>query len=586
MEHIREFKDEDYQIRLDLRQQVLGLDILEEEAWSAPETRILPTLPMHSCANFVSAGALAMKAKQFDDGLYAAVDLAAQNGAGIYPGKVFLLTTLAQSLMESATAGGAEALALILGACDLGGLRTLVPQAPNEEVEREVKQGVEGFLQEQLCSKPVGFYTWSQDLECLFRQDRMLQRPLQAKTSVAILAGVLNANNRMRDAYTVYLDLASRLTNPPAKPDLRQFLDRANEDRMQDSVGGVCFFPPSRAHETDLIKKVYGDRLIPDGVNLMDELIAHIRSGKLRLAPSDKSGWYDYQLWSIEPLAIPKKMPEEKRLVLEKRYTEHLLELFKGIYALTRETHVKQLESPATCALTRPRKRIHIPPELSAEPLPTFYLRRAMTYRFVHRVLVETFGADALHRLHRLTPTGHSKLSLAQEFKEMEALFYGAYATVSAQLGLTPDSSVEAGSGDGPEADAARFIQWAGNPQGDQDLNQDARMMVPVLFDIERGKTKVWLMLGWRTKPLRIHFDTPPRVIAVEAAHTAHRGPGLFSRILGKVRQPEVVFTETYRDLACPVFAEAYVDRILNRDEFQRHCDTFKTESLILENLI
>ena len=46
---------------------------------------------------FVSASVLAQKAKQFDDGLYAAVDLAAQSGAGKFPGKAEMLGRLARA---------------------------------------------------------------------------------------------------------------------------------------------------------------------------------------------------------------------------------------------------------------------------------------------------------------------------------------------------------------------------------------------------------------------------------------------------------------------------------------------------------
>jgi hypothetical protein len=36
---------------------------------------------------------------------------------------------------------------------------------------------------------------------------------------------------------------------------------------------------------------------------------------------------------------------------------------------------------------------------------------------------------------------------------------------------------------------------------------------------------------------------------------------------------------------ASPVTAEVYVERILNREEFRGHCDTYKTLSAIVENL-
>ena len=56
-----------------------------------------PTLA--ATGGFVSASVLAQKAKQFDDGLYAAVEEAAQNGAGRFAGESgCLLARLARAL--------------------------------------------------------------------------------------------------------------------------------------------------------------------------------------------------------------------------------------------------------------------------------------------------------------------------------------------------------------------------------------------------------------------------------------------------------------------------------------------------------
>jgi hypothetical protein len=582
MEHLKEFTNQGYRIQLDLSRQVLGLDIPEEK-WSAEESPLRPTLPRRWPAGFVSAAALAMKAKQFDDGLYAATELAAQNGAGRYPGKMFLLKTLARSLGEATSADATEALAVLFGACGLGGLNTAVPQS----TEAAVEETVAAFLRDELRSKPIGFYTWTRDLETIFRQDRLLQSPLRGEAGIKALVHALIADDQLRSTYVNHLNLIARLTNPFAEPDLRPLLAAAEKDRQQARPNEIFFFPPSRAHETDLIMKLFRDNWIPDGFNLMDELIGRIRSGALQLQPTEQSGWYDYQIWSIEPLAIPERTLEAKRLRIDERYREHLLDLFKGIYALTRETHVKQLDLPKPgCPAPRVEPvKIYIRPELSAEPLATFYLRRALSYRFVRHVIAETFGPDTIGRLHRLRPTDPGKLNLAEELDEMESLFYGAHATVSRQLGLAADSTAEVGSGKGPEADAERFKKWASNLEGDEDLGQDARMMVPVFYDRGRRKTKVWLFLGWTSKYLRIYFDTPPRVVHLEEPGAAPAVTGLLGRLFGKRGQPEIVFTEAYTELACPVTAEVYVEKILNRDEFRRHCDTYKTQSAILANL-
>jgi putative hemolysin len=76
----------------------------------------------------------------------------------------------------------------------------------------------------------------------------------------------------------------------------------------------------------------------------------------------------------------------------------------------------------------------------------------------------------------------------------------------------------------------------------------------------------VWAILGWATRQLGVHFATPPRaeVLAGRAA---------------------VRFRATSREVAYPVFAEAYVTRLLDRDEFRAHCDHYKTRERILAHL-
>jgi hypothetical protein len=47
----------------------------------------------------------------------------------------------------------------------------------------------------------------------------------------------------------------------------------------------------------------------------------------------------------------------------------------------------------------------------------------------------------------------------------------------------------------------------------------------------------------------------------------------------------DILPREALYSLAYPITAEAYVKKLLNRDEFQAHCDRHKTASAILENL-
>src|SRR5437867_2829472 len=86
---VREIEREGYRVRLDLSQQILQLSVPEDfvrqlEDGTREET-IHPTLRgvrggfagfvSGSVSGFIPAGVLVQKAKQFDDGLYAAVEL-------------------------------------------------------------------------------------------------------------------------------------------------------------------------------------------------------------------------------------------------------------------------------------------------------------------------------------------------------------------------------------------------------------------------------------------------------------------------------------------------------------------------------
>ena len=70
-------------------------------------------------------------------------------------------------------------------------------------------------------------------------------------------------------------------------------------------AGHYALFPPSRAPETDLVKRLYGDRSIPASFCLIDEVIARVRDGRLELQPSKSDGWYLRELFAFEALLHP-----------------------------------------------------------------------------------------------------------------------------------------------------------------------------------------------------------------------------------------------------------------------------------------
>ncbi len=576
--------EQDVKVTLDLTTQVLAFDVPEDkeirddrDEGGVEEAKIYPTISALSRWNdFASTAVWVQKAKQFDDGLYAAVELLAQNGAESFIGKQKILTNVLDHLENSSRgktqrdAESRESMGLIAAALILSG------RAPNlstpiytaaDEIRRE-------FLDNEMRSKPIGFYTWTPELEGIFQQDRLLQTnlmPEQADYSPAVLkeAGqkiqLLSAavtDSPASEPYRRYINLIQKLTNP-FPPEYRDFT------RIGDihSNRKYCFFPPSRSHEGELIKTLFGtERPIPEGFSLVDTLIDAIADERISLSPTAESGWYDYQVHALEPLVIPDRMPEAEHTFLSGRYKQELTDLFKAAIALTRETHVKQIEIPL-CGAMPPPIVVDIYPEISLEPTAEYFLRRAKSYTFIKKVLEDMFTAEVLKHQRRITPLGESDRPLWEELADMESLFYGAYGIISHQLGMVPQEI----AGRNPQEDMNRAAKWITSFHKDPDIGADSRMMVPLFYDIERGQVKVWVFLGYTSKPLEISFHREPKARVTNLA--------------GKRTRAELKYHRIRQTMITPISAELYVNRLLNRREMQRLCQQCRTRSRILEAL-
>ncbi len=541
-------------VERDLTRQKLELDI-PADSQHRP-FRLAPSLAdLRGEPKFVSAAALMHKAKRFDDGLYAAVELAALHGGGNRPAKTAWLARLRDVLEESPAATALYAAARVLDPV------TPVPAVLADAVDRRVSS----FLADERRSKPLSFYAWTEDLVGVFRHDRLLQAELSA-AELAPLVDALHAHSALRAEYERYLGLIERLTNPLVDDGLRSLL-RALDEGTQPLRDKGRLFPPSAAHETELGKRLYGDAPIPAEFDLMAELIARVRARDLDLEPTTVSGWYDHQVWSLEPLVVPEGTAEAARLRFADEYRSHLEDLFRAAWAMARETHVKQLEIPDLGAaprlgFLRTKPKLVVCPELTCEPLPTHYRRRADAYRFVRQVVEDCFGADALRLMHRQTAAGPVEPHLHDELTFMTRLFDGAAARCEREIGASAAALT---------SDEETFAGWS--PHEDADLGADIRAMVPVFYDVERGKTKVWVLLGWSTRNLKVSFVDPPSIVVRDPA-----GNDVTARC-------DFEFAARLYWLAHPEFAEVYVDRILDRDEFRELCDRLGTRDKILAAL-
>ena len=353
--------------------------------------------PLLPSANMIDGAA-----KQFDDGLYAAVDLACFRGElGLAPAVPQWVAAVFAHLPAQSPAR-----AFLAAALELAGA-----QPPAGDVNQDEKaKWLADFDQDKATSKPIGFYTWTPELQRTWRFYRFLQHEFDAD-HLAIprdVAAVLKNNADLLKQYRAINGFYGRLTNPliclpvDALIDTKQDLATLAKQRKTFHTT-AALFPPSTSRETELFEQLFGNGLPPDA-NLMLTLIRRIRSGEVDLKPSQKAGgdgWYQYQVYALETMLLPGRGQEKDKLLLTAEYKKRLVEAFKAMITTRRETHARRLEV-AKCAPDRPLSRGEVSPRLRIEPCATFYLRTARAYAFLQNFLRSTVGRQRLENLHGL----------------------------------------------------------------------------------------------------------------------------------------------------------------------------------------
>jgi hypothetical protein len=570
---IREVEELGYKATFDTSHQFLNIDVEGvEDALQLPLFKNAASVQdVHAGEKpFVSASMLAAKSKQFDDGLCAAVELAAESGCGRMVGKNWLLKQLAEHLQTEVpdTSESPSIENVILGAASLGenGLKLASKNG-------STRVFVDSFMHQEL-SKPLGFWSWSENLQTLFRQNRILQTELKPSPSLDSFTQFMKSDSKIWQAYSDYLDLESALVNPFTEHDFRYYASTKNTKSIQPG-SGIYFLPPCASKEVALMRRLFGREPVPENFSVIDTMIAKVRSGEINLKPTSKSGWYDYHVWVLEALLTPEKNQESSRIDFSSEdYKEQLTEMFKGFLALSREVFVNELGRGGG-ATGAGSNTMFVAPEFTVEPLATFYLRRANAYRFVSKLLESTFGADGLQSMHRLGPDGRARRNLKEELDEMQALFCGAYLVACQESALQPLKTLQLDGSEIPAADADVFKHWALTAHQDKDVISDTRMMVPIADDPANHRTKVWAFCGWCKNTLSIWYQKAPKLISLTPLSPSTKNP-----------PPQVEFTSVdSHEVAFPVCAEIYVDKVLDRNEFRHLCDKHKSINEILKAL-
>ena len=362
-------------IRPDLEPELLVLHPSYSAAVQQARGRVLPSVNM-----------IDGKAKQFDDGLYAALDQAYYRGHGeSMKSHLKLLHRIYDQVSPNSSAYDYLAAGLSVG---------------GEPVETSAiaKALARDFLAQEVLSRPIAFYTWNKTLSDCFRVLRFFSQPIAGdrltRSIPAEIARVLREDKVLRDDYVKAYTFYAKLTNPLVGRTPADLIDgpplRENER--------ISLFPMSTSRETELYERLFPRGLPPDA-NLMRELITAIRSGKVDLKPRPDSGWYDHQVHALETLLLPEKGEEANKLLLTKAYKKRMLEAFQALMTKRRETHARQAKFAAAPEEAPLQELSSVRPRLRVEPNPTYFLRTARSYAFLANFLEATLGEETLKSL-------------------------------------------------------------------------------------------------------------------------------------------------------------------------------------------
>jgi len=527
------------------------------DAMKAAGSRLLP-----------SANLLDGAAKQFDDGLYAAVDLASFRGElGDPPGAVALIEAIFAKLP-----GDSPARPFLAAALELAGKPVELPPDQKQQRDRLLAE----FETDKAQSKPISFYTWTPELGQVWRFFRFLQHEF-GPNELAVpraMGDVLEGNAGLLDQYRAVNAFYGKLTNPQiclpvdsligSQGSLETLAKGANARHVT-----VAVFPPSTSRETELFEQLC-PLGVPGNVNLMSELIRRIRSRQVDLAPGEKTGWYQYQVYALQTMLVPENVQESEKLLLTAEYKKRLVEAFKALMTKRRETHARLSGAPK-CKAPMELSEDEVRPRLRVEPCLTFYLRTARAYAFLQNFLLATVGHDRLAAMRGLRQGGPRGPALADELEAIKLRFYGFYLIGCEDIGMRPrlldDEPIDR------EAAKRAALAWLHRMADDPDLACDTRVSVPIFIDPTGRRTRLWGTLGVRLAHLDASYARPPKIRPKTGGDWQEVKPYQLG--------------ETHYVIPVDEFAEFEMagSNALTRDEFRVICNRHKTKEEIIEAL-
>ena len=597
--------------RINKTSAVVGLDICEledqekeitEQLFSTYEQALIyakqKELPIVPSVQMVDH-----KAKTFVDRFYATIEEYLHSEAEILGGGMqkFFIGVL-EELIKSGDNSEAnlKTIAYMTAGLELGG--EPLPELPKEALSM-AKKLEEEFLSSPIQSKPIGFYAENEILQRIFRQDRFYQNAMEIGTAIEI-AKVLKNRPDLHKQYKIILSAYSDLTNPLSSfsvDDIVVYADYFDEpavlerkllesekwlglkQRGAGRIPGqelVRLLPYSTSKENELFAKIYNYSGELPRHNVMNRLIKAIRSGEIDLTPTEKSGWYDYQIYAVETLLATEKGQEGQKLLLSKLYKERLIEAFKTILTKKRELHVKQLELTLCLGLSRRGSCFVISPDISVEPMATYYLRTARGYRFILNAMEALFGREALEET-AIDGNG----TLYDSAEEMSLVYYGFYLIVCDDLGMKPEFMPDEMSEEQVTLAKQQAVRWLENYQDDNCYEKDVRYIVSALSDLRRTQVRYWMTCGVKLLKVKAEYVKRPviqvtdpetnKVYEIPTDTESGEVPGCYL--------PYRFMPEEYY-MPIEIFAEATGPaKPFTREEFRKLCNGCKNKDEIIK---
>ena len=492
----------------------------------------------------------AHKAKCFNDWLYSTLDFAAFVGDCPAVGKQDFVRCLRDQL--DGLENNLNVQSLLYAAEHLGSGESIT-HLPGK-LRLLTKKHLKVFEQNPILSLPLGFYSRSEALQQLFRHDRLLQRPLEPQEAEALASAITQA--QLSYSYDWHLRASSRLTGKHAMLSVT--------DPLIDEITECALFPPSKAPETELVKKLFGGRPLPKDCSLLDTLLTFVQEQKISLKPDADDGWYIRELYALEALL----KPEKERLLIGERYSKSLEQLFKGLMSLSRESHIKQLELPTAVGAPFEGLCINIHPRLRLEPIPDYYQRMANNYMWMLEQLRDLWGESFLHQ--SLSNSQEPSMSVGDALLEMHTLFLGAYYLCLEDLGLSLPEPLDT------EIQFAMMIarKFISTWRQDPDISTDSRMMVPLYYDHERKMTRISVVCGYLNRNVDVEFAHKPNI------HVTN--------FQGQEVQPKIIWNRSSFKTVYPMQFECDVVKLLDRESFRAIADQYPNPDdlrVALENL-